>query len=169
MHNTRNHFWAKLVVSALTLVGLILVAAVSVANSQKPVRASAHAATPQQPLYSEYRGARVGMTALEVRAKLGEPAQKADDMDLYSFSEKETAQVAYDASHLVTTISIDYLGGAGAPDYKDVVGPTVDLKADGSIYKVVHYDSLGFWVYYNRGPGENAIVTITIQKSINRS
>jgi len=30
----------------------------------------------QQPLYREYRGVRLGMTATEVRAKLGEPVMK---------------------------------------------------------------------------------------------
>jgi hypothetical protein len=164
---TRNHFWSQLAVTMLTLVGFALVAAVPVANSQKPsVRSSAHSPSTKESLYSEYRGVRVGMKAQEVRVKLGEPLQKADDMDLYSFSEKETAQIAYDASHSVTTISVDYLGGVGAPDYKDVVGSDVEVKADGSIYKVMRYDSLGFWVFYNRGQGENAIVTITIQKKL---
>ena len=86
---TRNHFWSQLAVTMLTLVGFALVAAVPVANSQKQsVRSSAHAPSTKEPLYSEYRGARVGMKAQEVRVKLGEPLQKADDMDLYSFSEK---------------------------------------------------------------------------------
>ena len=57
-------------------------------------------------------------------------------MDFYVFSDgKEMAQIAYDASHAVKAVSVDYLGGVGAPDYKLVVGPNVDLKPDGSIYK----------------------------------
>jgi len=151
----------------LTLVGIILIAAVSVANSQKQtVRNTSRVAAVQQPLYSDYRGVRIGMKTQEVRAKLGEPLQKADDMDLYAFSEKETAQIAYDAFHSVTTVSVDYLGGVGAPDYKSVVGSDVEVKPDGAIYKVVRYDTLGFWVYYNRGAGDNPIVTITLQKSL---
>ena len=107
------------------------------------------------------------MKAQEVRTKLGEPLQKADDMDFYVFSEgKEMAQIAYDASHAVKAVSVDYLGGVGAPDYKLVVGPNVDLKPDGSIYKLIRYDSLGVWVYYNRTSGVVPIVTITIQKSL---
>jgi hypothetical protein len=120
----------------------------------------------QQPLYTEYRGVRIGMTALDVRAKLGEPLQKADDGDFYAFSEKETAQIAYDAAHIVKTVSVDYVGGIGAPDYKAVVGSDVDVKPDGGIYKVVHYDALGLWVYYNRSAGDAPIVTITLQKSL---
>lgn len=90
------------------------------------------------------------MNAQEVRTKLGEPLQKADDMDLYVISETETAQIAYDASHRVNVVSVDYLGGAGAPDYKLVVGPNVEVNANGAIYKLVRYESLGFWVSYNR-------------------
>lgn len=40
----------------------------------------------QQPLYAEYRGVRLGMTAVEVRAKLGEPALKSDEQDFYVLS-----------------------------------------------------------------------------------
>lgn len=35
----------------------------------------------QRPLYKEYRGVRLGMTAAETRAKLGEPAMKSDEQD----------------------------------------------------------------------------------------
>jgi hypothetical protein len=122
----------------------------------------------QLPIYTEYRGVHIGMTATEVRAKLGEPVQKADDGDFYAFSEKETAQIAYNAAHIVTTVSVDYIGGVGAPDYKAVVGSDVEVQPDGAIYKVVRYDALGLWVYYNRTAGAAPIVTITLQKSLDR-
>jgi hypothetical protein len=166
MHQT-SHFLARLLVTLLMLAGVVLVAAVSVAYSQKPTTRSNQQVAPlQQPLYSEYRGVRIGMKAAEVRAKLGEPTQKSDDMDFYSFSEKEMAQIAYDASHSVTTISVDYFGGVGAPDYKSVVGPEVELKPDGGMYKLVRYPAQGLWVYYNRTAGQVPIVTVTLQKSL---
>jgi hypothetical protein len=120
----------------------------------------------QQPLYTEYKGVRIGMTADEARAKLGEAALKADDQDFYVVSTTETAQIFYDPSHKVMGISVDYLGGVGAPDYRNVIGDNVDLKPDGAIYKVVRYKHLGVWVSYNRTPGSTGIVTITIQKFI---
>jgi hypothetical protein len=167
MQKTRNHFLAKLVITVLSIIALVLAAAVSVAYSQKQtVRTSAQVAPAQQPLYSEYRGIRIGMKAQEVRARLGEPFQKADDMDFYAFSEKEMAQIAYDRSHSVITVSVDYFGGAGAPDYRSVVGPDVEPKPDGSIYKAVRYEALGLWVYYNRTAAPVPIVTITLQKSL---
>jgi hypothetical protein len=49
-----------------------------------------------------------------------------------------------------------------------VIGSDVEVKPDGSIYKVVRYDSLGLWVYYNRTAGDAPIVTITLQKSLDR-
>jgi outer membrane protein assembly factor BamE (lipoprotein component of BamABCDE complex) len=129
-------------------------------------RALSAVSTPsaQQAIYSDYRDVRLGMAAAEVRAALGEPAVKADDQDFYVFSDKETAQVVYDASGKVVIISADYLGGVGAPDYKAVVGPDIQMKADGSAYKMVRYEGLGFWVSYNRSVGPMPSVTVTIQK-----
>lgn len=121
-------------------------------------------AVVQQPLYTNYKGIRLGMTAQEVRSTLGEPALKADDQDYFTFSDHETAQIAYDAAHKVTTISVDYAGGVGAPDHKTVVGAELEKQPNGSLYRVVRYESLGFWVSYSRTAGEVMIVTITIQK-----
>jgi hypothetical protein len=168
IHNMRHKFLVGLFSALVILAILLLLQTVAAATPTQTKSKGAHSSVIQQPLYSEYRGVRIGMAAQDVRAKLGEPLQKADDMDLYAFSEKETAQIAYDASHTVTTVSVDYLGGVGAPDYKLVVGPDVEVKADGAIYKQVRYDTLGFWVYYNRSAGEMPIVTITIQKSLER-
>jgi len=171
IHNTRHNFFSALAITLLTLVALVLLgtgyAANTSAQSTQAARNNAHGPAAQQPLYTEYRGVSIGMKAQDVRTKLGEPLQKADDMDFYVFSEgKEMAQIAYDASHAVKAVSVDYLGGVSAPDYKLVVGPNVDLKPDGSIYKLIRYDSLGVWVYYNRTGGEAPMVTITIQKSL---
>ena len=41
------------------------------ANAQTPKASNAHPI--QQPLYSDYKGVRLGMAAEEVRAKLGKP------------------------------------------------------------------------------------------------
>ncbi len=162
----RHNFFAGLVCASLTVAALALLGTGAATMQAQTTGKGAHSSVIQQPLYSEYRGVRIGMSAQDVRAKLGEPLQKADDMDLYVFSEKETAQIAYDVAHTVTTVSVDYVGGVGAPDYKLVVGPTVEVKPDGAMYKQVRYETLGFWVYYYRSAGEAPIVTITIQKSL---
>jgi outer membrane protein assembly factor BamE (lipoprotein component of BamABCDE complex) len=166
IHDTRHNIFIGVASALVTMVALVLLGSGSAATTgaQTP-RTNAHgSATTQQPLYSEYRGVRIGMDAQEVRTKLGAPLQKADDMDFYVFSEAETAQIAYDASHKVKVVSVDYVGGAGAPDYKLVVGPDVAVKEDGAIYKLMRYESLGFWVSYNRSGNTVPIVTITITK-----
>ena len=165
IHNTRNNFFVGLITLVVIVTALLLLGATVAAAQGRAVSKSAHISAPQQPLYSEYRGVRIGMSTADVRTKLGAPLQPADDMDFYVFSEKETAQIVYDAAHTVKTISVDYAGGVGAPDYKSVVGPEIEVMVDGSLYKLVRYDSFGVWVIYNRGAGDAGTVTITIQKS----
>jgi len=117
----------------------------------------------QQPLYREYRGVRLGMTTVEVRAKLGEPAMKSDEQDFFLVSANETAQIAYNTEHRVTAISADYTGGVSAPDYKSVVGEGMLLeRPDGSLFRMVMYDSERFWVSYSKTATTAPIVTITI-------
>ena len=121
-------------------------------------------AATQPPLYTEYKGVRLGMLAEEARAKLGTPALKASDQDYYVFSDNETAQIVYDTAYKVVTISVDYIGGIGAPAYKAVVGGELEQLENGSLYRMVRYESLGFWVSYNHTTGPVATVTVTIQK-----
>ncbi|MCM3869549.1 MAG: hypothetical protein ND895_02465, partial [Pyrinomonadaceae bacterium] len=62
-------------------------------------------------------------------------------------------------------ITVDYLGDkSGAPDPKAIVGDSIPMNPDGSMYKVVRYEQLGFWVSYNRTAGDLGIITVTIQK-----
>jgi len=145
------------------IILLLLATVIADGQSQtEPVRAVKAHAQIQQQLYSEYRGVRLGMTAVDVRAKLGEPAMKSDEQDFFTFSANETAQIAYDAAHKVITISTDYIG-VGAPDYKTVVGEGMLLqRPDGSSFKMVFYNSEHFWVSYNKSASLVPVVTVTI-------
>jgi hypothetical protein len=125
---------------------------------------NAHAEGAQQPRYGEYRGVYLGMTTEAARATLGEPTLKRDDQDFYVFTENESAQIAYNDAHNVVTISVDYLGGLGAPDYRTVVGANLEIRPDGSMYKSVRHESERFWVSYNKSAGAVPIVTITFQQ-----
>jgi hypothetical protein len=61
------------------------------------------------------------------------------------------------------TISTDYAGGVGAPEYKKVVGEGVLLeRPDGTLFRMVMYDSERLWVSYNKSATTVPIVTITI-------
>ena len=145
----------------ITMTGFILSAR---AQTQKMRAVAADTSVAQQPLYSDYKGVTLGMTATEVRAKLGNPVLKDDELDYYVFSDILSAQVAYDSSHKAKVISVDFAGGVGAPDYRAVVGAEIITRTDGSVYGMVRYESRGFWVSYNRTAGPIVIVTITIQK-----
>jgi hypothetical protein len=145
----------------IALVGLFLN---GYGQTGKSRAAKGEAPVAQQPLFTEYKGVKLGMEAQAVRAKLGDPVLKDDAMDYYIFPDGVSAQIAYDTTHKAKTISVDYAAGTGAPDYLAVVGTELETRPDGSVYKIVRYESLGFWVSYNRTAGPVITVTITIQK-----
>jgi len=149
------------VCSALVLLGFATINAQGQTSKLKVSKFNAEEV--QQPIYREYRGVRLGMTMEEARTKLGTAAMRSDDLDFYVFSENETAQIAYNQAHKVVTISVDYTNGIGAPDYRTVVGSDILTRPDGSIYKMVEYQSADFWVSYNRSATTVHVVTITLQ------
>ena len=122
------------------------------------------AAAAQQPLYTDYKGVRLGMAIEEARTKLGKASFSDKDLDYYIISETETVQIAIDAQGKVKAISVDYLNGTGAPDPKTVVGADLEPRPDGTLYRMVRYESQGFWVSYSRTAGPVIIMSITIQK-----
>jgi hypothetical protein len=117
------------------------------------------------PVYTDFRGVRLGMAATDVRENLGHLRNKGDRQDFFVFSESESAQIVYDAQGKVTTISVDYLPKTGeAPTPESVLGEAVTSKPDGSIYQLKRYPEVGYWVAYSRTAGDNPIVTVTMQK-----
>jgi hypothetical protein len=120
--------------------------------------------TADEPLFSEFKGVRIGTSAEEARKKLGSPSNKGDDQDLY-VNDTQTIQVYYDKAKMVSAISVDYSSGAtGIPAAKEVIGGEPDAKSDGSAYKMLRYPKLGYWVSYSRTAGASPTITITIQK-----
>jgi hypothetical protein len=156
-HNTES-FGIRPIELVYFALGVILLLIFAIVANGQTVHSQA-----QQPLYREYRGVRLGMTAEEARAKLGVPAMKSDEQDFYVFSANETAQLVY-VEQKVVTISTDYTNGIGAPDYKSVVGENLQQRPDGSLFRMVLYPSERFWVSYNKGASEVPVVTITIGK-----
>lgn len=154
----------ELIFLLLSMLLLLALARITTGQSEAPgTRSLKSQAQVHQPLYGEYRGVRLGMTAAEVRAKLGPPALKSDEQDFYVISANETAQIAYNAAQKVMTISTDYAGGVGAPDYRTVVGEGMLLvRPDGSLFRMVMNDAERFWVTYSKTATTAPIVTITI-------
>ncbi|HXM36887.1 MAG TPA: hypothetical protein VN920_16950 [Pyrinomonadaceae bacterium] len=149
----------------LVLVSLMLSllgSTVSLARGagQKRIRAE-----DETPVFNDYRGVQIGMTADEARKKLGHPRDKGDTQDFFVFSDNETAQIVYDTGHKVVTVSVDFLNGAaGVPVARAVVGSDVEVKPDGSMYKMVRYPKAGCWVSYSRTAGDSPLISITLQK-----
>jgi hypothetical protein len=119
----------------------------------------------EAPVFTEYRGLKIGMSASEVREGLKSFLKdKGDKQDFLVLSDAETAQVYYDSAGKVTAISIDYMTKNGhAPTPMEVLGSDIVPKPDGSMYALKRYPAAGYWVSYNRTSGDNALVTITMQ------
>lgn len=138
----------------------------------QPSRANAYTSpayvtpTPQsRKTMSDYRGVSIGMKTDEVRTKLGEPKDKSNEMDMYAFSETEVAQFYYSAERVVTAMMVTYTGDLKtAPTPKDVFGEDAEVKPDGSVFKMVRYPKLGYWISYNRSGGADQVVSLAFQK-----
>jgi len=150
----------------LTFGITLLISLVISAGAQGQRRAGAQAGADEaRSAFQEYRGVQLGMTADEVRKKLGSPKDKSDEQDFFVFNETETAQILYDKLHKVITISADFMSSAnGVPTAKQVLGADLAAKPDGSIYKMVRYPKAGYWLSYNRTAGSSPLTTVTIQK-----
>jgi outer membrane protein assembly factor BamE (lipoprotein component of BamABCDE complex) len=150
---------------ALAIVAASLLVAVSSATAQTRKPATSASSEDESVLYRDYRGVQLGMTSDEVRKKLGDPKDKSDEQDFFVFNDNETAQIVYDKTHKVITISADYLSaGDKVPTAKQVFTGDVETKADGSMYKMVRLLKAGYWLSYNRTGGASPLTTVTLQK-----
>lgn len=156
----------------LLLTGFLMV--VSTSNAQTSASgeqvatvvnpSAGNSATANAPVFTDYRGIRIGMTAEEVRSTL-DGLKKDNAQDFFVFSEKESAQIFYDQQGKVMAISIDYFGeNSNAPAPDAVLGMQLEAKPDGSMYQLKRYPEAGYWVSYNRTAGDKPIITITMQK-----
>src|SRR5580765_2242329 len=102
---------------------------------------TSYAQKGDDPVFSEFKGVRIGMPTEDARKKLGSPKDKSDEQDFYLFNDNQAVQVYYDkATKKVTAISIDFMNGANPiPPAKEIIGSEIDSKADGSGYKMIRY------------------------------
>ena len=150
--------------AALTALTLLL-AALALLAGARPARAQHEPDKPkEEPPFSAYKGVRIGMTADEARKLLGTPTDKDDKQDFYSFGEKESAQVYYDESKKVFAVSVTYLGGNGVPAPKNILGADAEARQDGSLYKMIRFPKVGYWVSYTRTSGDAPMTIIAMQK-----
>ena len=146
-------------------VAVFLIAFSSVSAQIAAKRVVAASDDDESALFHDYRGVQLGMTADEVRKKLGDPKDKSDEQDFFIFNDSETAQIVYDKTHKVITISADFLtAGDKVPTAKQIFGGEIEAKADGSVYKMVRFPKAGYWLSYNRTGGTSPLTTVTLQK-----
>jgi outer membrane protein assembly factor BamE (lipoprotein component of BamABCDE complex) len=150
----------------LVIAAAGLLIAFSSASAQTARKGAAQPSGDEESaLFHDYRGVQLGMTADEVRKKLGDPKDKGDEQDFFIFNESETAQIVYDKTHKVVTISADFMtASASVPTAKQVFGSEVEAKADGSVYRMVRFTKAGYWLSYNRTGGASPLTTVTLQK-----
>ncbi len=142
---------------------LFALAPLQTARAQNTATTAADKAR-EEPPFSAYKGVRIGMTADEARKLLGNPTDKDDRQDVYSFNENESCQVYYDETKKVSAVSITYLGGKTIPTAKAVLGDDAETRQDGSIYKLIRFPKAGYWVSYTRTSGDSPMTIIAIQK-----
>jgi len=154
-----------LVVAGILISGVASSVARAQNAGQKPAQAAPPAAQVEEPRYREYRGVRLGMTEAEVHSALGTPKESEGRQEFYALSDGEMAQVFYDARRNVWAVTVSYLGGRGqAPTPEQVFGGPVEVKPDGSVYKMVKYERAGYYVAYSRDAGDAPFVTVVMQK-----
>jgi len=156
---------SKFLIVPTILIAFSIASAQTAQQQEVAVNSKASStAASKAPVFADYRGITIGMSANEVRSKVN-GIKKGDGQDFVTPSEHESAQIYYDDKGKVTAISIDYLGEQnGAPTPEAVLGAALDAKPDGSMYQMNRYHDAGYWVSYNRTAGDKPIITITMQK-----
>ena len=147
--------------------GLILKTSFLLLFSLSIFAVSGFSQTTDVPAMQDYKGVKIGMTADEVRDKLGKAKTEDKDGFFYVFSDKETAQVLLDDDHKVNVISVTYPGNYhNPPTCEDVFGKGVEpeTRPSGSLYKMIRFPKEGYWVAYSRLAGDDPAVSITINK-----
>lgn len=149
--------------STLLLAAICMVLAAGSGNAQR--KPGGHLAADEHPTFQEYRGVQLGMSAADVRKKLGAPRDKSAEQDFFVFSDNEMAQVVYDKAEKVIAISADFMSASNTiPSAKDILGTELEAKPDGSMHKLVRFPKAGFWLSYSRTSGADAVVTVQLQK-----
>lgn len=147
----------------------LLFAAVTIAAAQKTTNAQNAVPAAVAPELKTagylYKGVNIGMSADDVRKKLGDPKDRSDPQDLFIFGDNESAQFIYGPDKKVTAIMVTYSGNLStAPTAKEVFGEDVAAKPDGGVSKMVRYPKAGYWLSYNKIAGDDSIVSIAMQK-----
>src|SRR5215213_8420806 len=117
-------------------------------NTQTQEQTQTSTPTPQpappapaaEPLYTEFRGVKMGTSREGARKKLGGPQEKDKGQDFFALSERQRARLYYDEKGAVSAIIVTHVGkSADIPTPKAILGADIEPKQDGSMYQIVYY------------------------------
>ena len=165
-HKLQKASWVISVLFGIAFSAQIVNAQERHAQTASAISKARSAAASEEPASIQgFRGVNIGMLAEEVRKKLGNPSDKGEEQDFFVLSDNETAQVVYDKTKKVVTLSFDFMSGAKEiPTPKSIFGSDIEAKADGSMYRMVRYPKAGYWLSFNRTGGDTPLTSITFQK-----
>lgn len=150
-----------LIVAVFLLSGLLTE---GICREFAPATPSFAAPEADKPVFTDYRGVKLGMTNSEVRQILGRTRDQSDTEDMFEPENGETARIFYDEEMKVRAMTIMYSGDLSkAPTPKQIVGSDIPAREDGGMFKRVEYPDEGFWISYVRLAGDSPMVMITVQ------
>ncbi len=139
---------------------LFFIAFVSEANAQ-----GNKSSKDDLPVWQGYSGISIGMSAADVRKKMGNPKMESDTSFFYVISDTETVDIMLDSEKTVSTISAMFTDDhKNPPKFEEVFGKDVkaEPKPDGAIFKRINFPEAGFWLSYSRLAGAKAMVIVVI-------
>lgn len=117
---------------------------------------------PQNKVFSEYKGVKLGMKREAVKAAMGSPESASDTSDDFKLTGDDTMTVHYDNGE-VKAIQLSFLDPKNAPAWKDVVGdaPVSELSNGGKTARKT-MEAEKFWVtIYQSKEGTTTRITIS--------
>jgi hypothetical protein len=117
---------------------------------------------PQDKMFREFKGVKLGMKREAVKAAMGSPENSSDTSDDFKLTGDDTMTVHYDNGE-VKAIQLSFLDPKNAPAWKDVVGdaPVSELSNGGKTARKTS-EAEKFWVtIYQSKEGTTTRITIS--------
>ena len=127
---------------------------------------SAAPASVAKPNVNAVGGIELGMTAKQVKEKLGKAEVEDATGLVFDLDNGVSMQIGLDEDKKVRTVAATYPDASkGAPSITDIFGSSVE-KSDGDVYKMERYPEAGFWISYSRTNSKEKPMTIIMMRKI---